>query len=215
MPAADPILSPLGLDRFIDERGLTRDALSGTVEQAGARVVAAPSEFLRSLRFVLNQEAAGAWTLVAKSAGVATGKAIGAQLDAALARAQKPALSALPLDACLALLERHLAIEGWGRVQLDLSAASDHGLIVARVQHSPFVEALPDMNDFVDPLLAGLLAGFFQHISGEPLGCDEIACARRGAGECVFVITAEERLASLRPLHGREPADALIARLKS
>jgi uncharacterized protein len=215
MATADPILSPLGLDRFIDERGLNRDPLAGTLEQSGGRVVAAPSEFLRGLRFVLNQENAGTWTLIAKSAGVATGKALGAQLDAALGRAQKPALSALPLDACLALLERELAAEGWGRVQLDLSAAADHGIVVARAQHSPFVEALPDMNDFVDPLLAGVLAGFFQHISGEPLSCDEVACARRGASECVFVITAEERLAPVRSLYGRESAEALIARLKS
>jgi predicted hydrocarbon binding protein len=215
MPPADPILTPLGLDRLVDERGLMRDPATGTLEQAGLRTVAAPPEFLRSLRFVLNQETGGTWTTVAKAGGLAAGKAIGEHLDATLARAGKPALSALPLDACLALLERRLATEGWGRVQLDLSAAADHGVIVARLQHSPFVEALPDMNDFVDPLLAGLLAGFFQHISGEPLGCDEIACARRGALECVFVITAEERLAPLRPLFGRESADALIARLKS
>jgi predicted hydrocarbon binding protein len=215
MPPADPILATLGLDRFIDERGLTRDAISGTLEHAGGRVVAAPPEFLRSLRFVLNQDSGGRWTTVAKSGGLAAGKALGAQLDTALTRSRKPALAALPFDACLALLERQLALEGWGRVQLDLSGAADHGVIVARLQHSPFVEALPDMNDFVDPLLAGLLAGFFQHISGEPLGCDEVACARRGAPECVFVITAEERLASIRALYGRESADALIARLKT
>jgi predicted hydrocarbon binding protein len=211
----DSILAPLGLDRLVDDRGLVRDPATGTLEQAGVRVVAAPPEFLRSLRFVLNQESGGRWTTVAKAAGLAAGKTIGAHLDAALGRAGKPALNALPLEACLALLERRLAAEGWGRIKLDLSAAADHGLIVARLQHSPFVEALPDMNDFVDPLLAGLLAGFFQHISGEPLGCDEIACARRGAPECVFVITAEERLTPLRPLFGRESADALIDRLKS
>jgi predicted hydrocarbon binding protein len=215
MPSPNQILAPLGLDRIIDARGMLRDPANGTLEQAGMRVVAAPVEFVRSLRFVLERESPAAWTAVSKAAGVSAGKAIGAQLDAVLSRQSKPALGAMPLDACLALLEGHLAAHGWGRVVLDLSAASDHGLIVANVEHSAHVEALSDVNDFVDPLLAGILGGFFQHISGEPLGCEEIACARLGATKCVFVITAEERLAPIVPLRGRETPDAIIARLKS
>ncbi len=215
MPAPDPILSPLGLDRIVDERGLARDPATATLEHGGSRVAGAPAELWRSLRFVLEKEGAGTWASVLKATGVATGKSIGVELDADLARHAKSALNALPLDACLALLERRLALRGWGRVQLDLADAADHGFMVARLDDSASVEALSDIDDFVDPLVAGILSGFFQYISGEPLECEEIACVRRGAPQCVFVITAAERLAPLLPLRGRESADALIARLKT
>jgi predicted hydrocarbon binding protein len=215
MASAASILSPLGLDRIVDARGLARDPATGTLEQAGARVVGAPGELLHSLRFVLEKDFPGAGTTVFKASGVATGKAIGGQLDAALSRQGKPVLSALPLDACLALLEEQLAAEGWGRVSLDLGDAAEHGFMVARLEQSVLVDALAEVDDFVDALLAGILAGFFQHISGEPLDCEEIACVRRGAPECVFVITAAERLAPLIARRAHEAAPAIIASLKT
>lgn len=215
MPSSDPVLGPLGLEHLVDERGLIRDPTTGTLDQAGIRVVGAAAEFLRSVRFVLEQEGPSVWAAVQKSSGVAAGKSLGSQLDTALGRIGQPVLSALPLEACLALLERLLATQGWGHIKLDLTDAAEHGLIVARLEHSGFAEAMSDLNDFMDPLIAGVLAGFFQHVSGEPLDCEEIACVRRGAPVCVFVITIQERLAPLLPLRGQEPAEALIARLKS
>ena len=81
-----------------------------------------------------------------------------------------------------------------------------------------FAAALDTMDDFADALLAGKLQGFFEYISGQPLGCEEIACVRRRqppTSQCVFVITAPERIEALRPFIGREPVAALLARLKA
>jgi predicted hydrocarbon binding protein len=152
---------------------------------------------------------------VFKSSGRSAGEQLGQHLDRELVRLGQPALSALPLEACLVLVERYFAAQGWGVLQLDLSDAAEHGLVIARLEHSYFVEALADVEGFVDPLAAGFLRGFVEYISGQPLGCEEIGCARAGAPRCVFVITAEERLAAVIPLIGREAAEEILNRLKT
>jgi len=207
MAAPVSILQSLGLDRLLEH------------EATDARTVNplnfASTEMIRGFHHVIERERAGAWRSTMKAAGHATGRKFGATLDARLAARGQPALNALPLEACLSLLELHLADLGWGRLQIDLTDAAQHGLVVARLEHSVFVEALADVPDFVDALPAGMLQGFFEHISGQTLGCEEIACVRRGAACCTFVITAPERLARIMPVIGRENADTLLARLRS
>lgn len=215
MTASDPTLSSLGLDRLIDARTLNRDLITGSLEHFNLRIVGAPAALLHSLRFVLQKEAPGVWQSVLQTSGRASGQAIAQQLDSELTRAGKPALQALPLEACLRLIEQYLSAQGWGRVTLDLTHAAEHGLVMAQLEHSIFADALPTADDFVDPLLAGVLSSFFEHISGQLLACEEIACVRRGAPHCTFVITAPERIAAIQPLVGRESAEAIVARLKT
>jgi predicted hydrocarbon binding protein len=189
-------------------------ATPGTVfGPLGFRAVAASPEFMRGLRHVLERERGGAWRQAMKSAGQAHGRAAAVRLDQELQRRGQPLLAALPLDASLALLERVFAASGWGQLSLDLSQAAEHGLVVARLEQSCFAEAFAGSNDFADALPAGMLQAFFEHISGQALGCEEIACQARGAPACVFVLAAAERLAPLLPLLGRESADSLIDRL--
>ncbi len=215
MSASDETLAALGLDHLIDNRGFLPDPTGVLLDPTGIRVVCAAPGFLRSFRLILEKESAGAWKTVLKASGRACGENIARHLDGELSRLGKPALSGLPLEACLVLIERYFALHGWGLVKLDLTDAAEHGLVVAWLEHSCFVEALADVDDFVDPLAAGVLQGFLEYISGEALGCEEIACVRRGAPRCAFVVTAQERLDAVGPLLGREPADAILARLKT
>lgn len=207
MAAPVSILHSLGLDRLLEP------------DPADARTFTplafASVEMIRGFHHVIERERTGAWRSALKAAGHATGRKFGARLDALLAARSQPALNALPLEACLALLELHLTNLGWGRLQIDLTDAAQYGLVVARLEHSVFVEALADVPDFVDALPAGMLQGFFEHISGQTLGCEEIACVRRGAARCTFVISAPDRLARIMPMIGRENADMLLARLRS
>jgi predicted hydrocarbon binding protein len=215
MPSPDEVFSSFGLDSLIDERAFLRDSGGTLLNPAGLRIVCSPRDLLRSVRFVIEREKAGTWHRVQHATGQISGKFVAGQLDRELARLGKPALNALPLEACLILIERYLALHGWGSLKLDLADADAHGVVVARLKNSCFAEALPDVSDFVDGQLAGWLEGFFGHLTGQPLGCEEIACVRRGAAECIFVITARERLDTIVPLLGREPADAILARLKT
>lgn len=213
MPTAG-ILSSLGIDPRIAGEPFTRDAAGHLVDPAGSRVVLVGAETTRGFRSVLEAEKPGSWSVAMKVAGLSCGVKIATGLDAALTRLGKPALAALPFEACLALFEHSFAAYGWGRLKIDLLDAAAHGFVVARLEHSYSVETLPDVDGFVDAMLAGILQGFFGHISGQNLGCEEVACARNGSPHCVFVITAPERLATIMPQIGLESEDALLARLR-
>ncbi len=215
MASPDETLAAFGLEQLLKVVGFTRGPHHSLVDGTGRRIAGAPREFVRSFRFVLEKEMPGTWKIVSKASGRTCGRAIATHLDAELARLGRDSLSALPLEACLVLLAHYFALHGWGRLELDLADAGEHGLVVARLHNSPFVAALADVNEFVDPQAAGVLQGFFEYVSGEALGCDEIACARRGAPCCTFVITAQERLDAVVSLHGRESAETILARLKT
>ncbi len=221
MPADPNILSSLGLDSLIDDGQFGRDQEENLRDPTGARVVFAAVEAMRSLHDVVENERLGAWRVAMQATGHICGRSIASDLELRLGALGKPALAALPLEACLVLIERSFAIHGWGRLELDLAYAAQYGLVLARVEHSFFVEALPHATDFVDPLIAGMLQGFFEHISGQSLGCEEISCIRHpvtgsvSPALCTFAITAPERLATIRAQLGNATAEALIARLCS
>lgn len=216
MPPSDDTTSPADLDRLFDPRAFLADAATGRVtDPIGTRVAYVSREFSRALHHILMKEKSGAWRDTLARSGRVCGREIAEGLDRESARLGLPALGALPLETCLVFLERIFVAHGWGVLRVDLADAPEHGLVTAQLTHSYFAEVLSHVDDFVDPLPAGTLQGFFEHISGEPLGCLEIACVRRGAPQCTFVITASERLDAIAPFLGREPAAAIIARLKA
>ena len=213
--ASNEILSSLGLDQLIAEDRFGHDEVGTLTDPTGARVVFAPPQLINGMRHVLEGENAGAWPAIMKSSGHVCGQKIARHLDARLAELGKPNLAALPLEACLVFIERYFALHGWGKLVLDLAHAAEHGLVIARLEHSYFVEVLAQSGGFADPMLAGMLQGFFEHISGQSLGCEEIACARGPNGACTFVITGAERLAAIAPHVGPETAEMLIARMRA
>lgn len=216
MPSPQEMLSALGIDSLISERAFTRNAEAGILKNAtGARVVGVGPEVLRSLHHVLERERAGSWSLTLKAGGRACGQRVAANVDAELAALGKPALAALPLDACLCFIDRYFAAHGWGQLTLDLADAAEHGVVVAHLAQGLFARVMPDADTVVDDLLAGMLQGFCEHISGQALGCEEIACAGHGAAQCTFVITAPERLEAIRPFIGTEDTSSILARLRA
>lgn len=216
MPPPDPTAPASPLDGQFDPAAFHLDGAAGLVtDPAGTRIVYASPQFTRAIHHVLLREKSGVWRDVLARTGRACGREIAVGLDRESALLGQPALGELPLEACLVFLERTFAAHGWGVLAVDLADAPEHGLVTAHLTHSYFAEVLADVNEFVDAFPAGLLQGFFEHISGEQLGCIEIACVRRGAPRCTFVITAPERLAGVAPFLGRDSAEAIIARLKA
>jgi predicted hydrocarbon binding protein len=209
---ADPRLTAHGLEPVLGAFAVR----PGSPRMAGQEpAVAMSTAALRSLYLVLERERAGTWTAVFTASGRAAGKAFGVALDRELARRSLPAAAALPLDACLAVLEHQFAEQGWGRLTFDLEDAS-HGIVVARLEHSVFVDALrgSGFTGFADALPAGYLGGFFAHTTGQALACEEIACAAAGAERCVFALAAPAQLAAIAGRIGSESVDAIRARLK-
>lgn len=214
MPDSNSTLAALGLTHLLAEPALAQEPQGSLRDALQRGVIAGSAEWTRGLRHVLEREQRGAWRRAMKAAGQADGRSLAARLETQLAALAQPKLSGLPLEACLALLTRAFAAAGWGRLALDLAHAAEHGLVVAKLEHSYFAATFPRADEFVDPLPAGVLQAFFEHISGQALDCEEVACQARGAPQCVFVIAAAERLAPLLPQIGHADADTLIARLR-
>jgi predicted hydrocarbon binding protein len=203
-------------DRFPDGRGSRHDATAGIAQVPdGSRVIFAPPQLLSALHTVLAGESAEAWQKTHLAAGVETGRAFGTAVDRELAARSQPTLADQPLDACLAVVERHFAAQGWGLLASDISLAPEHGIVIAQLKQSAVVAALGAGADFVDATSGGFLQGFLEHVSGQSLGCLEIGCARAGALHCTFVITSADRLDPVAPLVGRANPDEIIAKLKS
>jgi predicted hydrocarbon binding protein len=215
MSASSPVLASVGLGHVLADVAVHRGPDGTLFEATGHAAAGLSPEALRALRHVLERERPGSSRHVLHACGHAAGRACALRLDTYLAANGKPALAGLPLEAALALLTRNFAAEGWGLLTLDLALAADHGLVLAALEHSAFAEAQPGTNDFVDAVPAGFIKAFFEHLTGQALSCEEIACRSRGAPYCRFVITAAARLAPVLPFIGREPADTIIARLRN
>ena len=214
MQTSDTLLDRLNLERFFSETRLVYDLEAGTVKHPGAeRIIYVSADLMRGIHQALVEETADAWKIIFRNCGRTWGKRVASRLDTSLAKAGATAQAALPLDHYLAFIEAYFAEHGWGRLRLDLSHVAQ-GLVIARLQNSYFVDVLADVDDFVDPLLAGILQGFIEHVSGADLGCLEIACARKGAPACVFAVTAAPRLDKIEALVGQNSADDIIAALR-
>lgn len=177
--------------------------------------VFAPPELLRALHGVLQAESEGAWPKTSRARGLAAGRAMAAAADRDFAARQEPSLTDQSLEAGLALVEGHFSAQGWGLLATDISLAPEHGLVIARLRHSPVVAALGHGADFADAMSAGFLQAFLEHVSGQPLGCLEIGCARTGSPHCTFVITSSDRLDPIVGLVGRLAPEEIIERLKT
>jgi predicted hydrocarbon binding protein len=211
---ADETLLSLGLDPLLADRQFLRNVSTGILAtHSGHRSVCADAALMGSLQSILNRERAGSWITAVKAMGHFCGKNFAVSLDARLAALGKPMLSALPLEVCLIFVESYFATRGLGHLKLDLGHAAEHGVVIARLENSFFAEATTERPGRADAMPAGLLQGFFEHISGQGLGCEEISCVAHGEKHCTFALTAPERLAAVLPFVTAESAEAIIKRL--
>lgn len=188
---------------------------TGRGDGASRTLVGATADMLRSLQFVLEKERPGSWTAVLKATGRSCGLRLASENDAELVGAGRPALAAQPLAAALQPLESCFREYGWGVLAIDASGADDFGLIVGSLTGSVFAELLDDSATFADPLPAGMLQGYVEHMTGQTLACDEIACGHGSTESCVFALSTPDRIAVVAPFIGRESGPQIIARLRS
>jgi hypothetical protein len=213
MQSSDTILTQLNLERFFSETRLVYDLEAGTVRNPGAeRIIYVSADLMRGIHQALVEETAEAWKIIFRNCGRTWGKRVAKHLDTGLTKTGVSGQAALPLSGYLAFIEAYFSEHGWGLLKLDLAHA-ERGLVIARLTNSYFAAVLSDVDDLVDPLLAGILQGFLEHVSGAELGCAEIACIRKGSPECVFAITTQARLDRVEDRFGIAPADEIIASL--
>jgi predicted hydrocarbon binding protein len=210
----DTILAKLNLSGFFADTRLVYDLEEGTVRNPGSECIYVSADIIRGVHRALVEKTADAWKIIFRNCGRSWGKRVAGHLDAGLRKTGVAGQASLPLTGHLACIEAYFAEHGRGLLKLDLSPA-DRGLVVARLKNSYFAAVLSDVENLVDPLLAGILQGFVEHVSGTEPGCSEIACVRKGAPECVFVITAPSRLDRIEAQFGVVPAEEILANLAS
>lgn len=168
--------------------------------------------FAPAAAHVFEAEQAGSFVRVFRAMGRSCGRALAQELDREGTAHGAPPLSKLTLEVSLARFAAELATRGLGKISFDLAGAP-RGVVLARLEHGLGEEAVAGPAE--DPLMCGLLAGFFECLSGETLDCLQLDFDAAPTPAVTFAIATPDRIATLAPHVGREPVAKLLRRLTS
>ena len=176
------------------------DMKEGTVvSTTGTRVLYLSADLVRGIYQTLEYETGEAWQLILKSCGYIWGKRVSVSLGKELGVMIQDSLENLPVQDYLSLIESYFASHGWGRAVINIDDAQSHGMVRVSLKNSLFVHALHDVVDGrVDYMIAGMLRGLFEAISGRALDCVQVCCERSNPTQASeFLISAGSRIQSL------------------
>lgn len=213
-----PALEQHVLERLFGDQVYQYDLVGGTVKTPGnMRMIYLSSDIVRGIYEALSYEAGEAWKIILQSCGYLWGKNVFSSLGKDLKLVAHQDIGGLSVNAYLHLLEAFFANHGWGQVRFHLDDAPQYGIVRVSLRHSLFVEALNQVDDRVDAMIAGMLHGFFERISGNnELGCVEAQCARHGREQCEFLITAASRLERIEAdIEEKADLQSLLAQLRT
>jgi len=193
------------------------DLIEGTItDRNNTRIIYISSDIVRGIYEALYFEAGEAWKIILKSCGYIWGKRVSDYLDNELKTTSGQGLHMLTVKSYIDLLEKYVATHGWGRACVYLNDAEQHGIVRVSMMHSLFVNSLNDLDERVDHIIAGMLKGMFENISGHSLECIEVICTNNSTSPtCEFLISAPERIASIEALAEEGVTlDAIVEQLR-
>ncbi|VTS04416.1 V4R domain-containing protein [Tuwongella immobilis] len=176
-------------------RGVSRN-------RSGTRIVSLTTDFLAGLRTAMVQECGPAASLVLHSCGRNWGKMFAKRLEKELSEFYGQPLRESPMIFFQSCLMEAFSHHGWGKIAIDY-AWIQHGVIVVTVENPPYAGMVPDANEPVESLLAGILGGVFSHFSGEDLNCLQTDCQQCGAEVDRFVIGLSPRIEKVSEMKGK------------
>ena len=194
------------------------DLFEGTALNAvNVRMIYLSSDIIRGIYEALSVEAGDAWRLILKTCGHIWGKRVSASLQQEISLLINKGMDELPVQQYVEIFEDYFRMNGWGKLTIDLDGAQQHGIVHASLTHSLFVSALNHLNDYVDHMVAGMLQGMFESISGQSLDCIEVTCAcKTQTTTCEFIISGAERIKAIEPFAEKGATlDAIIDRLRN
>jgi uncharacterized protein len=168
------------------KRGVTRN-------RAGTRIITLTCDFLIGLRNALEYECGKATDAVFKTSGKKFGKNFAKRTSKELGDFYGTAFDDFSMAHFEACLKESFSHHGWGKLSIDTSK-HDKGLLIFTVENALYAGLLKKTETPADPLLAGVLAGFFSEISGEELDVVQTQCSACGAADSKFVVTLPSRL---------------------
>ena len=175
------------------------DMKEGTVISAtDNRVLYLSADLVRGIYQALEYETGEAWKLILKNCGYIWGKRISVSLGKELRVVIRDGLEDLSVHDYLNLIESYFASHGWGIAVVDLDDAQTYGIVRVSLKNSLFVHALDDVQGRVDYMMAGMLRGLFEAISGHMLDCVQVCCERSNIAQASeFLISARGRIETL------------------
>ncbi|WOO41367.1 hypothetical protein [Rubellicoccus peritrichatus] len=214
-PGVNGVYESLGLESFFDESGFSIDLVAGTVANpAQNRVIYLSEDIMRGIYEALLDETGPAWKTILFNCGRIWGERLCGRIDREMNDLCQNKMETLPLTAFLRFIENYFAAHGWGKMEIDISLTEDYGIVRIVMRNSFFAQLLSDVDDYVDPIVAGTLASLFSYISGHELGCLEIASPNKGAENTEFVISSNSRLEAVEEdLEGGASADEIVEKL--
>jgi predicted hydrocarbon binding protein len=181
---------------FYENDYFRHDLRQGSVHNRyGTKFCFLPPELLLGLQRTLEDETGPAWREVLKRVGRIWGSRVAARFNDEFTQHYGRPLHELPMAEFASLVEAHFRYHGWGEMTLDFSLA-EHGLIVATLRESAFVEIIGANEWPIDAIVSGVLAELVAQVSErDDLECIETECAAQGAPACRFIVGLRERLA--------------------
>jgi uncharacterized protein len=205
-------------EKLLGESGYFYDLKEGTVvNHNGTRMIYLSSDIIRGIYEALYIEAGDAWKLILSNCGYRWGKQLYDGFNKELQIMSQTTLENLTVSEFVDFIENYFNQHGWGKIKIHLDDASAYGIIRVSMTYSLFADTLGHLRDRVDFMIAGMLKGLFEKVSGQTVDCLEIKCsARGGAPSCEFVITGQNRIRLLEPLiENDDPSlEKLLAQLR-
>ncbi len=170
--------------------------------RGGYRLAAFPMPLLEAIYAGLRYETGQATRVILYNCGRDWGEAFFRRIEDELSRYYHQPLQELPIGIFLDALSDLWATHGWGRLELDFSAA-DRGLVQAKIRNSGFAlaaraslspEELSTRREPAGYLEAGMLASLFSLLAGRDLVCVQTSCESLGADLNRFLIGTAQRL---------------------
>ncbi|OUD14172.1 hypothetical protein [Thioflexithrix psekupsensis] len=211
------LLSGLNINGLFEPAAYRFDLREGTVRApTEVRLIYLSTDIIRGIYEALHYEAGEAWHVILKNAGYLWGKRLALSLEQEVKIMGLPPLVQMPVEQYIFLIEQYFNRHGWGVMQILLDDAPRYGIVRAVMTHSLFASALNHVEDRVDAMIAGMLRGVFESISGQELDCIEIVCARQSAAPaCQFLISSQERILNIEPLvEDGVAAEAIVEQLR-
>jgi hypothetical protein len=205
----------LSFCNYYNDDYLETDVRSGvTTNRAGTRLLALSSDFLLGLHQALATECGEAASTVFRTCGRTWGRQFGVKFERELSHYYGRPLREFPVSLFEACLKEAFSRHGWGRVEIDYTH-HEHGLIVVDLPDCVYAELLGKQAPEGDPLMAGLLAGLFSHLSGQNLDAVQTMTKSKGETHNRFLLTLPTRVqAAERLLDQGKKHEEIVAALE-
>lgn len=170
-----------------------------TVNRGGTRLLALSSDFLLGLHTALTQECGEAASVVFHTCGKTWGRQFAVKFEKELSTFYDKPLNQLPLMLFEGCLVEAFSRHGWGRVVTDYSHR-ERGLILVELPDAIYADLLGRSDEVADPMMAGWLAGFFSHLSGQNLEAVQTQCKAMGHTTSRFILGLKDRMEPAREM---------------